>query len=85
MEPNLALKGLIYGKYGKEVNLAKALGWSKQRLNRITTGRAMRQITTMTTTATQPPAAMAATNALIAAAIALIAAAMAFAAATAAL
>lgn len=41
MEPNLALKGLIYGKYGKEVNLAKALGWSKQRLNRITTGRSM--------------------------------------------
>ena len=41
MEPNLALKGLIYGKYGKEVNLTKALGWSKQRLNRITTGRSM--------------------------------------------
>lgn len=41
MEPNLALKGLIYGKYGKEVTLAKALGWSKQRLNRITTGRSM--------------------------------------------
>ena len=46
---------------------------------------AMRQITTMTTTATQPPAAMAATSAFIAAAMALIAAAMAFAAATAAL
>lgn len=46
---------------------------------------AMRQITTMTTTATQPPAAIAATSAFIAAAMALIAAATAFAAATAAL
>ena len=46
---------------------------------------AMRQITTMTTTATQPPAAIAATSAFIAAAMALIADAMAFAAATAAL
>ena len=46
---------------------------------------AMRQITTMTTTATQPPAAIAAASAFIAAAMALIAAATAFAAATAAL
>lgn len=44
MEPNLTLKGLIYGKYGKEVALAQKLGWPKQRLNRITTGRSMPNI-----------------------------------------
>ena len=47
--------------------------------------RPIKQMTIITTTATQPPAAMAAINSLIAAAIALIAAAIAFAAATAAL
>ena len=45
----------------------------------------IKQITIIATTATQPPAAIAAISYLIAAAIALIAAAMAFAAATAAL
>ena len=47
--------------------------------------RPIKQITIITTTATQPPAAMAAISSLMAAAIALMAAAIAFAAATAAL
>lgn len=33
------LRGLIYGKYESETQLAKELGWTKQRLNVITTGR----------------------------------------------
>ena len=33
------LKGLIYGKYDSETQLANDLGWTKQRLNVITTGR----------------------------------------------
>ena len=35
----LELKGLIYGKYDNETDLANELGWTKQRLNQITTGR----------------------------------------------
>lgn len=33
------LRGLIYGKYESETQLAQELGWTKQRLNVITTGR----------------------------------------------
>lgn len=33
------LRGLIYSKYDTETELAKDLGWTKQRLNVITTGR----------------------------------------------
>ena len=33
------LKGLIYGKYDNEKQLADELGWTKQRLNVITNGR----------------------------------------------
>lgn len=33
------LKALIYGKYDNEIQLANDLGWTKQRLNVITTGR----------------------------------------------
>lgn len=39
METNFELKGLIYSKYGKETVLADKLGWTRQRLNKITTGR----------------------------------------------
>lgn len=35
----MELRGLIYGKYDTETQLANELGWSKQRLNVITTGR----------------------------------------------
>lgn len=33
-----ALCGLIHSKYDFEIQLAREIGWSKQRLNRITTG-----------------------------------------------
>lgn len=36
---NMVLRGLIYSKYHNESELARTLGWSRQRLNRITTGR----------------------------------------------
>ena len=35
----MELRGLIDGKYDTETQLANELGWSKQRLNVITTGR----------------------------------------------
>lgn len=34
----IELRGLIYGKYETETQLAKELGWPKQRLNLITNG-----------------------------------------------
>ena len=33
-----ALRGLIYERFDHEADLAKQLGWPRQRLNRITTG-----------------------------------------------
>jgi len=39
MEKNLELSGLIHSKYRSETEMAKAMGWSRQRLNSITTGR----------------------------------------------
>lgn len=33
-----ALRGLIYERFDHEADLAKRLGWPRQRLNRITTG-----------------------------------------------
>ena len=39
MSKVIELRGLIYGKYDTESQLADELGWSKQRLNVITTGR----------------------------------------------
>lgn len=36
---NMKLRGLIYSKYLNESDFARNLGWSKQQLNRITTGR----------------------------------------------
>ena len=41
MSVNYELKGLIYSKYGKETELAKHLDWSRQKLNKLTTGRKM--------------------------------------------
>lgn len=32
------IRGLIYGKYDNEAQLAKELGWPRQRLNKITNG-----------------------------------------------
>lgn len=32
------LKGLIYSKYDSESDFSKAIGWPRQRLNKITTG-----------------------------------------------
>lgn len=32
------LRALIYGKFNSETEMAKSLGWSRQRLNKITTG-----------------------------------------------
>ena len=39
MEKVIELRGLIYGKYATESQLADELGWSKQRLNLITNGK----------------------------------------------
>lgn len=39
MERVMALRGLIYSKYKSEAEFAKSIGWSRQKLNRITTGR----------------------------------------------
>ncbi len=36
MAKNLQLNGLIHSKYGSESKMAKDMGWSRQRLNRIT-------------------------------------------------
>lgn len=33
-----ALRGLIYERFDHEADLARQLGWPRQRLNRITTG-----------------------------------------------
>ena len=35
----LGLRGMIYSKYDSESALAKELQWSRQRLNKITTGK----------------------------------------------
>lgn len=34
----MALNGLIHGKYESESQMAEAMGWHKNRLNRITNG-----------------------------------------------
>ena len=38
MKKVLELRGMIYGKYESEAALAADLGWSRQRLNKITCG-----------------------------------------------
>lgn len=35
----IELRGLIYGKYETETQMANDLGWTKQRLNAITSGK----------------------------------------------
>jgi len=35
----LGIRGLIHGKYDSESALAEYLGWSRQQLNKITTGK----------------------------------------------
>lgn len=44
MTANVELKDMIHEKYGKEVALANRLGWPRQRLNKITTGRRLPDI-----------------------------------------
>ncbi|MBR5094479.1 MAG: helix-turn-helix transcriptional regulator [Oscillospiraceae bacterium] len=39
MNETLELKNLIRRKFGKETRLATTLGWPRQRLNKITTGK----------------------------------------------
>ena len=38
MAKNLQLSGMIHAKYENESDFARALGWSRQRLNKITNG-----------------------------------------------
>lgn len=38
MKQGNPIKGLIYSQYGTEAELARVLGWSRQQLNRLTTG-----------------------------------------------
>lgn len=35
----MQFRGLIYSKYRNEAALASAMGWNRQRLNKITTGK----------------------------------------------
>ena len=39
MAKDLQLSGLIHSKFDSESAMANAMGWSRQRLNRITTGK----------------------------------------------
>lgn len=39
MAKNLELSGMIHAAFGSETKMAKEMGWSRQRLNRITTGK----------------------------------------------
>lgn len=41
MAKNLQLNGLIHAKYNTESEMAEKMGWSRQRLNKITNGRRM--------------------------------------------
>ena len=38
MAKNMALNGMIHSKYQHESDMAKAMNWPKQRLNKITNG-----------------------------------------------
>ena len=37
--PEMTLNGLIHNRYGSQTEMATSMGWSRQRLNRILTGR----------------------------------------------
>ena len=39
MAKNMELNGLIHSVFGNETEMAKAMGYSRQRLNRITNGK----------------------------------------------
>jgi len=39
MAKNLQLSSMIHAIYGSESQMAQAMGWSRQRLNRITNGK----------------------------------------------
>ena len=39
MAKNLQLSGMIHAKFDTESKMAQYLGWSRQRLNKITTGK----------------------------------------------
>lgn len=41
MEKNMELRGMIYSRYPNESAMAKYMGWTKQKLNKITTGKKM--------------------------------------------
>jgi DNA-binding XRE family transcriptional regulator len=41
LEKNLELSGMIHAKYPNESAMAKSMGWTRQKLNKITTGRKM--------------------------------------------
>lgn len=46
----IPLRGLIYSKYERESHFADAIGWSRQRLNKITNGTKepdLREVQTM--------------------------------------
>jgi transcriptional regulator with XRE-family HTH domain len=45
MGKNRSLRAAIYAQYDNESDLAKALGWPKQRLNKITNGKHVPTIT----------------------------------------
>ena len=52
MAKNLELNGLIHTMYPNESAMAKAMGWPRQRLNRITSGRKMPDLEETTEIAT---------------------------------
>lgn len=35
----MALKGMIHSKFDSELQMAKTIGWSRQKLNKITNGK----------------------------------------------
>ena len=39
MAKNLQLSGLIHSQFGSEAKMAQSMGWSRQRLNKITNGK----------------------------------------------
>lgn len=39
MAKNLLLNGMIHAKFATESEMANAIGWSRQRLNKVTTGK----------------------------------------------
>ena len=44
-EVSRMIKGYIYAKFKSEAECARKLGWNRQKLNRITTGKSLPSIT----------------------------------------